>query len=229
MGQMVKNHMLAEGKVVPRCFQKISYTVVFSILGLYIELLPDLRYRAVLLQLSDEGGTSAPSRNQEERRPWSLGRQVHRYPGEEFKIPCGYRWVFPKFSFSPVAMSSPPEMKKHNKRTLLFLIGAIFSSALLTKLPTSQSPTTILSVFVQAPLLGSVLTTLSALTPTISLREIDINKEIDGRSPIHYAADYGQHDVIQYLISKGADVNLWLVEGRAALMHVQMAQLHSAT
>nr|CAD7428180.1 unnamed protein product [Timema monikensis] len=70
---------------------------------------------------------------------------------------------------------------------------------------------------------------LDQVKDLIEKKEIDINKEIDGRSPIHYAADYGQHDVIQYLISKGSDVNLWLVEGRAALMHVQMVQLHSAT
>ena len=40
------------------------------------------------------------------------------------------------------------------------------------------------------------------------LQAVDVNKEIDGRNPIHYAADYGQYDVINYLISKGADVNV---------------------
>lgn len=40
-------------------------------------------------------------------------------------------------------------------------------------------------------------------------QEIDVNKEIDGRPPLHYAADYGQGDVIQYLLSKGANVNVW--------------------
>jgi ankyrin repeat protein len=39
-------------------------------------------------------------------------------------------------------------------------------------------------------------------------QEIDVNKEIDGRPPLHYAADYGQGDVIQYLLSKGANVNV---------------------
>nr|CAD7447261.1 unnamed protein product [Timema bartmani] len=29
---------------------------------------------------------------------------------EEFKIPCGYYWMFPKFSFPPVLMSSPLEL-----------------------------------------------------------------------------------------------------------------------
>lgn len=41
-----------------------------------------------------------------------------------------------------------------------------------------------------------------------SVQDIDLNKEIDGRPPLHYAADYGQEHVIQYLISKGADVNV---------------------
>nr|CAD7462192.1 unnamed protein product [Timema tahoe] len=85
---------------------------------------------------------------------------------EEFKIPCGYYWVFPKFFSPSVLMSSPPDMKKHNKRNLLFLTGAMFSSALLTKLPASQSPTTILSVCVQASWLVSMQTTILAQTLT---------------------------------------------------------------
>lgn len=35
-----------------------------------------------------------------------------------------------------------------------------------------------------------------------------MNEDIDGRPPILYAADYGQTDVIKYLISAGADVNV---------------------
>ncbi|XP_064603015.1 LOW QUALITY PROTEIN: myotrophin-like [Liolophura sinensis] len=35
-----------------------------------------------------------------------------------------------------------------------------------------------------------------------------IKKEIEnGRMALHFAADYGQTDVMEYLISKGADVN----------------------
>ena len=29
-----------------------------------------------------------------------------------------------------------------------------------------------------------------------------VNEDIDGRSPMHYAADYGQIEVLQYLVSK---------------------------
>ncbi len=36
----------------------------------------------------------------------------------------------------------------------------------------------------------------------------DVNAAIDGRSPLHFAADYGQRDVIEYLVSKKADVNV---------------------
>ncbi|XP_063219765.1 myotrophin [Bacillus rossius redtenbacheri] len=49
-------------------------------------------------------------------------------------------------------------------------------------------------------------------------KEVDVNKEIDGRPPIHYAADYGQKDVIKYLISRGADVNLKDKHGISALL-----------
>lgn len=31
---------------------------------------------------------------------------------------------------------------------------------------------------------------------------------IDGRTPLHYAADYGQSDVVGYLLEKGADINV---------------------
>lgn len=31
---------------------------------------------------------------------------------------------------------------------------------------------------------------------------------IDGRRPIHYAADYGQKEILEYLIQLGANVNV---------------------
>lgn len=36
----------------------------------------------------------------------------------------------------------------------------------------------------------------------------NINGEIKGRRLLHFAADYGQLDVIEYLCSKGGDVNV---------------------
>lgn len=40
------------------------------------------------------------------------------------------------------------------------------------------------------------------------LQSVNVNEEVDGRPLILYAADYGQADVIEYLISAGADVNV---------------------
>lgn len=37
---------------------------------------------------------------------------------------------------------------------------------------------------------------------------MNINEPIEGRPPIHYATDYGQKEIIKYLISKGADLNV---------------------
>ncbi|BFZ04847.1 hypothetical protein BsWGS_07886 [Bradybaena similaris] len=36
---------------------------------------------------------------------------------------------------------------------------------------------------------------------------VDVNKEVQGRLPLHYAADYGQAEVLLYLLSKGANIN----------------------
>lgn len=36
-----------------------------------------------------------------------------------------------------------------------------------------------------------------------------MNSELmNGRNPLHFAADYGQLEVLKYLISKGANVNV---------------------
>jgi len=52
----------------------------------------------------------------------------------------------------------------------------------------------------------------------VESKRADINKEIDGRPPIHYAADYGQKEVIQYLIEKGVDLNAKDKHGISALL-----------
>lgn len=49
---------------------------------------------------------------------------------------------------------------------------------------------------------------LDQVKELIEQSSFNINQEITARSPIHYAADYGQADVLRYLITKGADVNV---------------------
>lgn len=39
-------------------------------------------------------------------------------------------------------------------------------------------------------------------------QKINVNEAIDGRVPLHYAADYGQKDVLTYLLDKGANPNV---------------------
>lgn len=49
---------------------------------------------------------------------------------------------------------------------------------------------------------------LDQVKELIEQKQFNVNEEITARFPIHFAADYGQTDVLQYLISKGADVNV---------------------
>ncbi|XP_013101800.1 myotrophin [Stomoxys calcitrans] len=35
-----------------------------------------------------------------------------------------------------------------------------------------------------------------------------VNTEFNGRYPLHYAADYGQYEVLEYLISMGAEIDI---------------------
>ena len=43
----------------------------------------------------------------------------------------------------------------------------------------------------------------------------DVNAELmNGRNPLHYAADYGHADVLEYLLSKGAKIDVRVEGGR---------------
>jgi len=41
----------------------------------------------------------------------------------------------------------------------------------------------------------------------VEKKAFDVNAQIDGRLPLHYASDYGQLGVLQYLVSKGSTVD----------------------
>jgi len=54
---------------------------------------------------------------------------------------------------------------------------------------------------------------------------LDVNAELmNGRNPLHYAADYGHADVLEYLLSKGAKIDVsvrervWWVTGWMKVM-----------
>eukprot|EP01137_Pigoraptor_chileana_P018078 Opistho-2@77028 len=49
---------------------------------------------------------------------------------------------------------------------------------------------------------------LATVKKCIEEEGIDVNGDLNGRFPIHYASDYGQAEVIDYLVSKGAKVNV---------------------
>lgn len=59
---------------------------------------------------------------------------------------------------------------------------------------------------------------LEQVKDIVDNKKLNVNEEIDGRPPILYAADYGQKDVIEYLIAAGADVNLKDKHGITAIL-----------
>ncbi|XP_027198121.1 myotrophin-like isoform X2 [Dermatophagoides pteronyssinus] len=60
------------------------------------------------------------------------------------------------------------------------------------------------------------LDTVKEIIEHIGTSNIDIM--IDGRRPIHYAADYGQKEILEYLIQLGANVNSLDRHGISALL-----------
>lgn len=59
---------------------------------------------------------------------------------------------------------------------------------------------------------------LDDLKTAIESQNFEINQDINGRTLLHYAADYGQTEVVDYLISKGADVNALDKHGITAIL-----------
>lgn len=59
---------------------------------------------------------------------------------------------------------------------------------------------------------------LNAVQEMVDKQKQDVNVEIAGRCPLHYAADYGQIEIIKYLVTKGADVNREDKHGICALL-----------
>ncbi|KAL5006401.1 hypothetical protein ScPMuIL_015207 [Solemya velum] len=48
---------------------------------------------------------------------------------------------------------------------------------------------------------------LDKVKELVEQQNMNVNEQIQGRCPLHCAADYGQAEVIEYLVSRGADVN----------------------
>lgn len=59
---------------------------------------------------------------------------------------------------------------------------------------------------------------LEQVKEAVASKSVDVNAPIDGRSPIHYAADYGQLEVLEFLLSEGADLNVLDKHGISAIL-----------
>ncbi|KAH0537901.1 myotrophin homolog [Cotesia typhae] len=52
----------------------------------------------------------------------------------------------------------------------------------------------------------------------VEKKNINVNEKIDGRTLLHYAADYGQNEVLRYLLDKGADADATDKHGITSLL-----------
>jgi len=73
---------------------------------------------------------------------------------------------------------------------------------------------------------------LARVQATVDAGDMDLNAYVlNGRGLLHFAADYGQTEVIEYLLSKGADVNVLDKHGISPLLsaifenHLQSVKL----
>ena len=55
---------------------------------------------------------------------------------------------------------------------------------------------------------------LEAVTKFINQNPKLINEQIKGRTYLHYACDYGQEEIIDYLLRKGANINVCIASKR---------------
>lgn len=67
----------------------------------------------------------------------------------------------------------------------------------------------------------------SLLIVVLCAKSTSVNTVIDGRPLIHYAADFGHKDVIQFLIEKGADLNVSKVSRNCVDPLLLTARSHS--
>ncbi|CAO1399188.1 unnamed protein product [Diamesa serratosioi] len=59
---------------------------------------------------------------------------------------------------------------------------------------------------------------LDEIKGLVESQNFKINEDINGRSLLHYASDYGQSEVVSYLIARGANVNALDKHGISALL-----------
>ncbi|TRY73908.1 hypothetical protein TCAL_13443 [Tigriopus californicus] len=59
---------------------------------------------------------------------------------------------------------------------------------------------------------------LDKVRELVEVKHLDVNESIDGRCPIHFASDYGQLEVLQYLVSRGAQLDIRDKHGIAPIL-----------
>eukprot|EP00095_Tigriopus_kingsejongensis_P012380 maker-scaffold190_size271632-snap-gene-1.34 protein:Tk12380 transcript:maker-scaffold190_size271632-snap-gene-1.34-mRNA-1 annotation:"Myotrophin" len=47
---------------------------------------------------------------------------------------------------------------------------------------------------------------LDKVKELVEVKHLDVNEMIEGRCPIHFASDYGQLEVLEYLVARGAQL-----------------------
>lgn len=61
---------------------------------------------------------------------------------------------------------------------------------------------------------------LDQVKQIVDAEPFDVNAEMSQRYPVHIAADYGQADVLTYLLERGAQVDVSVLRARYSRLHL---------
>ena len=104
--------------------------------------------------------------------------------------------------FTPIRLGWIPYQSQSIHPIKMLLLPAVHSTSAVHYLSSISAVHELSTILLQSTSCLQYLQYLYSPLTVQHLQGVDVNTAIDGRLPLHYASDYGQLEVIQYLISK---------------------------